>query len=160
MAWEHLYELRPGKFSFVGDGAVRLVGPSLSQIARDVAAHARYRSISDVVLGRADASGWKAIRPREGQYSWAVQGRRPRPTGSSAAPETQGIVAVVIGLPLRTTPTLGPAEQRALAPLRPYLAPGARLHVIGGHKFTLERHVPASFNGYDAGFTGGVFVAT
>jgi len=130
---------------------VRFVGPSLTQIVRDVGLNARYSSISDVIIGAADASGWKVVRPD--QYSWAWQARRPRQSGSNAIAESQGIIAILIGLVLPST------EQHALNLLRPYLAPGARLHLVAGHKFTLERHVPASFNGYDAGFTGGVFVA-
>ena len=151
--WESPQEFRPGKFSLLGDGSVRLVGPSLPQVVHDVARQARYSSISDVIVGPADASGWKELR--EGEYSWAYLARRPRRFGSSAIMESQGIIAILIGL------RLPPTEYEALKLLRPFLAPGARLHLFAGHKFTLESHIPASsFNGYDAGFTGGVFVAT
>ena len=148
--WEKLQEIGPsGRFLFLGDASVRLVGPTVTQIVRDVASNVRYGSVGDVIVGPADASGWKAIRP--GDYSWAWQLRRR--AGSDAT--TQGIIAILIGLVV-----FPPAELHALKLLRPYLAPGARLHLAAGHKFTLESHVPTSFNGYDAGFTGGVFVAT
>jgi hypothetical protein len=148
-AWEKVQEIGPsGRFSFVGDAAVRFVGPTLTQIVRDVASNARHGSISDVVLGPADASGWKVLRPDRHSWAWLV--RRPRSSGSDA---------ILIGLLLPAAPVLGPVEQQALTLLRPCLAPGARL-LLAGHKFTLKPPVPASFNGYDAGFTGGVFVAT
>ena len=151
--WEKVQEIPSGKFSFIGDGSVRLVGPSLAQVVHDVAGHARPHSISDVIVGRANAAGWKELRP--GPYSWAYQTRRPGLSGPVAGPEGHGIIAILIGL------LLPAAELDSLKVLRPYLAPGARLHLVSGHKFTLNTHVPASsFNGYDAGFTGGVFVAT
>jgi hypothetical protein len=152
--WEKSQELRPsGTFHLLGDGSVRFVGPSLSHIVHDVAAHSRHRSISDVIVGTADASGWKPIRP--GQYSWAFHTRRPQLSTTGAPVDSQGIIAILIGLLLPAT------DPTALKLLRPYLIAGARLHLVAGHKFTLESHAPASsFNGYDAGFTGGVFVAT
>lgn len=152
-AWEKTQEVGPpGKFSLLGDASVRFVGPGLMQIVNDIASHVRYRSLSDVIVGPADAPGWKPIRP--GQYSWAWQGRRPRQVGGAATPGTQGAMAILIGLLLPLT------EPHALGVLRPLLIPGARLHLIAGHNFTSASHVPASFNGYDAGFTGGVVVAT
>lgn len=172
-SWDKRQEIGPsGRFSFRGDASVRFAGPGLAQIVLDIASTARPGSIGDVVIGAADASGWKAIRPA--QHSWAWLLRRPRP-GTTSEPD--GIIAILIGLALPGdvvgrrpgpasagatpggTAALGPAEQQALRLLRPYLAPGARL-LIAGHKFTLESHAPASFGGYDAGFTGGVFVAT
>jgi hypothetical protein len=145
--WQKTQEIRPGTFSFLGDGSVRLVGPSLSQIVHDVALHTRHRSISDVVVGRANAAGWKELRPD--LHSWAYQLRRPRLSGPGA-PGTQGIIAILIGLLLPAT------ELDSLKLLRPYLAPGARLHLVAG----VAPAAPSSFNGYEAGFTGGVFVGT
>jgi hypothetical protein len=40
--------------------------------------------------------------------------------------------------------------------LQPHLAPGARLHLVAGHKFTLSRLI--DFHPYDLGFAGGIFV--
>jgi hypothetical protein len=77
--------------------------------------------------------------------------RRPPPSGQAAG---AGAIAILIGL------VRPPTELEPLKLLGPYLLPNASLHLPAGHKFTLESHFDASFDGFGAGFTGGVFVAT
>ena len=139
----------------MGDGSVRHVGPGLAEIVRDITSNSKPGSIGDVVLAAADVSGWKVIRP--GELSWAWLVRRPRPPSGN---EPQGIIAILIGLlQPASSPGLSPSEQHALRGLRANLAPGARLHLIAGHKFTLQQHSPAA-DPYNLGFSGGVFVQT
>jgi hypothetical protein len=160
-----------GKLFLMGDGSVRFIGVSLSQVIADVTANSRLGSIGQVVLGPADAFGWKATPQPNGIIAiliglllpavQKVQGSPPQQAlllpavqkvreAAARVSSTRGGKSGMAATPARQGVALGKAEQHALALLRPCLTAGAKLGLLGIH--------PGGVNAEELGFTGGVNV--